>query len=163
MIISCNKSNDNIVEKSHTNIFYNKATEYRDKKLFDSAFLYYNNAKEEFSNDNDTIGIAKSLINMSVIMSDKGDLYGSIETAIEARKILVKKDSLSTSLLASNLNTLAISSKELRNFSDAIKYYEEAINLSNEENHRLAYFNNIGDSYLKLGKTETAILYFKKP
>lgn len=162
LIISCNKSNDNIVEKSHTNIFYNKATEYRDKKLFDSAFLYYNNAKEEFSNDNDTIGIAKSLINMSVIMSDKGDLYGSIETAIEARKILVKKDSLSTSLLASNLNTLAISSKELRNFSDAIKYYEEAINLSNEENHRLAYFNNIGDSYLKLGETETAILYFQK-
>lgn len=161
-IISCNNYNDNIIEKTHTNISYEKATEYRERKIFDSAFLYYNNAKEEFLNSHDSIGVAKALINMSVIMSGKGDFYGSIETAIEARKVLTNKDSLSKSLLASNLNTLAISSKELKNFTDAITYYKEAIDLSNEKDHRLAYLNNIGDSYLKLGENETAILYFQK-
>jgi len=161
-IISCNNYNDNILEKTHTNVSYEKATEYRERKILDSAFLYYNNAKEEFLNSHDSIGAAKALINMSVIMSGKGDFYGSIETAIEARKVLTNKDSLSKSLLASNLNTLAISSKELKNFTDAITYYKEAINLSNEKDHRLAYLNNIGDSYLKLGENETAILYFQK-
>lgn len=161
LIISC-KNPNYIEEKSHTNAPYEKATEYRDKNILDSAFLYYNDGKEEFIKNDDSIGIAKALINMSVIMSEKGDFYGSIETAIEARKVLTNKDSLSKNLLASNLNTLAISSKELKNFSDAILYYKEAITLSNEKNDRLAYLNNIGDAYLHLEENETAISYFQK-
>ncbi|MDV3754041.1 histidine kinase [Elizabethkingia anophelis] len=149
--------------KAEHNYAYDKATEYRDHLKSDSAFIYYLKAKEEFLRYGDMNGVAKSLINMSVIMCDKGDYFGSIEMSIEAKKALsIKNDSISKNLLASNFNTMAIASKELKNYDDAISYYQQAIKLTTDKNHILAYYNNIGDVFFKKNKNSIAVLYFKK-
>lgn len=149
--------------KTERNYAYDKATEYRDHLKSDSAFVYYLKAKEEFLRYGDMNGVAKSLINMSVIMCDKGDYFGSIEMSIDAKKALsIKNDSISKNLLASNFNTMAIASKELKNYDDAISYYQQAIKLTTNKNHILAYYNNIGDVFFKKNRNNIAVLYFKK-
>jgi hypothetical protein len=41
-------------------------------------------AKNDYLKENDSIGAAKSLVNMAIIQTKKGDFYGSIETSLEA-------------------------------------------------------------------------------
>ena len=90
-ILSCSKNKTTKNDISLSNAFYDKAFEFLDHKNKDSAFYYFNLSKDSFSTDQDTIGIAKCLINMAVIQESEGDDYGSQETSVEALKYLNKK------------------------------------------------------------------------
>jgi len=45
----------------------------------DSAFIYFNIAKNDFLNVNDSVGAARSLINMAIIQSDTGDFMVALK------------------------------------------------------------------------------------
>ena len=138
------------------NINYNKAGDYRDSGNYDSAFIYYIFAKNDFLKVNDTLGITKSLINMAIIQTDNGDFFGGIETSLEAEKFLKKNDSITNQLKSSNYNNLALANDELENFDNAQKYYNLALNTTQDNESKYIYYNNIGNTFLGLKNYQKA-------
>jgi signal transduction histidine kinase len=164
-LLHCKKDNKYNTSNSSnpSNANFARAKEFTNTNL-DSAFIHFNLAKNDFLIKNDSVGAARSLVNMAIIQSDKGDYYGSIETSLEADKYLktAPKNKLVNNLYSSNYNNLAISSKFLENFSDAEKYYQEALKMTIDENYISVINNNISDMLILQNKTEPAINHLQK-
>lgn len=161
IILSCSQKNKKIVAYDNSN--YKKGRACRNSNSMDSAFYYYNLAKNDYLKSNDSIGVANSLVNMAVIQTDKGDYYGGIETSLEAKKFLKQEtDSIVRSTSAGNYNNMAIASHFLKNYEDALHFYVKTLELSNDANNRYTYYNNIGDVLITLGKYERAEKYLEK-
>ncbi|MDN4029683.1 tetratricopeptide repeat-containing sensor histidine kinase [Chryseobacterium gambrini] len=163
IIFSCKKDNNKIDFLITSNENFDKAKKLKDINL-DSAFIYFNLAKNDFLSNNDSIGAARSLVNMAIIQSDKGDYYGSIETSLEADKYLKTaiKNEFVNNLYSSNNNNLAISSKSLKNYPDAEKYYQNALKTTLKENYIYVINNNISDMLILQNKIEPAINHLQK-
>lgn len=158
IIFSCSKK-----EPFKNNAYYDQAKICLTTQNTDSAFYYFNMAKNEYSKKSDSIGIAKSLVNMAIIQSDHGDFYGAIETSLEANKFLKKKqDSIVKSTLASSYNCMAIASHFLKNYDSALDYHFKALEYSNDIRNRLVYYNNIGDVLITLRNYKSAKKYLEK-
>lgn len=159
LIISCKDAEKNDIPlKNVINKNYVLAKEITNEEV---AFKYYNSAKEEFLNNKDSLMAGKSLVNMAIIMSNQGDYYGSQQVSIEANKILSPKKNENLEILSSNYNCLAIVSENLKQYDKAIEFYGKAIKLSNDTITKLAYFNNIGNSYLQKKEYFKALNHFK--
>lgn len=158
VIYSCTKK-----EPFKNNSYYDKAKVCLTTNNSDSAFYYFNMAKNEYSKINDSIGTAKSLVNMAIIQSDHGDFYGAIETSLEAnRNLKEKQDSIVKSTLASSYNCIAIASHFLKNYDSALDYHFKALKYSNDIRNKLVYYNNIGDILITLGNYKSARKYLEK-
>lgn len=137
--------------------YYEKAKKFANENTSDSAFYYFNLAKNDYLNNYDSIGTGKSLVNMAIIQHNNGDYYGSIETSLEANKLLKNEnDSIVKSTLASNYNNMAISSSFLKNYNESVDFYKKALQFSNDDKNRYVYNNNIGDAFILLGKYKEA-------
>lgn len=155
---SCSKK-----ESFKNNDYYNKAKIYLQTNNTDSAFYYFNIAKNEYLKINDSIGIGKSLVNMAIIQSGKNDFYGAIETSLEANKFLKREqDSIVKSTLAASYNCIAIASHFLKNYDSALDYHLKALKYSNDSINKLIYYNNIGDILITKGKFKEAEKYLEK-
>ncbi|MCS3867579.1 tetratricopeptide (TPR) repeat protein [Chryseobacterium ginsenosidimutans] len=149
---SCSKKTNN-QDQSIANIYYKKA-----KKIDnDSAFYYFNLAKNSYLDIKDSSGVGRSLVNMAIIQHDRGDYYGSIETSLEANKFLRKlEDSIIRFSLASNYNSMGICSSYLYEFDNSVKFYKEALKYVNDPESKYLYHNNFGDVLTTLGKYRQA-------
>ncbi|WP_407403868.1 tetratricopeptide repeat protein [Chryseobacterium sp.] len=162
-LFSCSKKESLITNEKHSNANYKKAITFRNKNKSDSAFYHFSKAKDLFLKTHDTIGIAKSLINMAIIQSNSGDFHGGIETSIQANNYLKKEnDSLIKSLLASNYNNMGISSASLFRYQNAVDSYKKAIEFSTIDQNKNSYYNNLGVALLSLNQYKNAALYFQK-
>lgn len=142
--------------------YYQKAKKFANENTSDSAFYYFNLAKNDYLNNYDSVGAGKSLVNMAIIQHNNGDYYGSIETSLEANKLLKNEnDSIVKSTLASNYNNMAISSSFLKNYNESVDFYKKALRFSNDDKNRYVYNNNIGDAFILLGKYKEAKKYLE--
>lgn len=142
--------------------YYQKAKKFANENTSDSAFYYFNLAKNDYLNNYDSVGAGKSLVNMAIIQHNYGDYYGSIETSLEANKLLKNEnDSIVKSTLASNYNNMAISSSFLKNYNESVDFYKKALRFSNDDKNRYVYNNNIGDAFILLGKYKEAKKYLE--
>ncbi|MCX8533236.1 tetratricopeptide repeat-containing sensor histidine kinase [Chryseobacterium luquanense] len=159
-ISSC--KNDKITSTDNTN--YKYARFFRESKVLDSAFYYYNLAKNDYLKIKDSLGAGKSLVNMAMIQTQKGDFYGGIESSLEANKYLKRvKDSTTRSTLATNYNNIAFSSNFLKNFDQSLKYYFKTLEYIDENNSlKFICYNNIGDVLITQGKFSLAEKYLEK-
>lgn len=160
-IVSCKKENSS----ENSNINFKKATGHRDSKSSDSAFYYFNLAKNDYLTIHDSIGAARSLANMAIIQTEKGDFFGGIETSLESNKaIKSNSDSLSKKILAANYNNMAIASNYLKNYENAFNYYLQALKYINPKDtaSKYIYYNNIGDVLITLGQYKRAESYLNK-
>jgi len=167
LITSCKKENNiqNINNTSvlTTNPFLEKAKVFRKKNISDSAFYYFNLAKNSFLEKGDSLGAGRSLVNMGIIQTENGDFLGGIESSLEADKyIKQKKDSNVLRTLAANYNNLGIASNYLKYQDKSIEYYIKAINTAVDQENKYIYYNNIGDILTTQGKYEEAINYLEK-
>ncbi|BAP29685.1 uncharacterized protein CHSO_0648 [Chryseobacterium sp. StRB126] len=162
IIVSCKKNNVN----EGININFKKATIYRDSKSSDSAFYYFNLAKNDYLTIHDSIGAARSLANMAIIQTEKGDFFGGIEASLESNKAikLEHSDSLSKKIMAANYNNMAIASNYLKNYENAFNYYLQALKHINQKDtiSKYIYYNNIGDVLITLGQYRSAQNYLNK-
>jgi len=155
LLFSCKEKKIN-----RDNSFYIEARKFRDTNVTDSAFYYYNLAKSEYLKDQDSIGAAKSLVNMAILQTKKGDFYGGIETSLEANNLLKnERDSTVRSTLASNFNNMAISSSFLQNYDESAKFYIQALKYANTGENKFIYYNNIGDVLILQGNNKLAQKY----
>ncbi|MGY5251837.1 tetratricopeptide repeat-containing sensor histidine kinase, partial [Sphingobacterium spiritivorum] len=74
--------------KNSTNPYFDKAIYLLEENKLDSAFIYFDKAKNLFLVKNDSIGVAKCLINNAITLTEKGDYFGGQETSLEAVKYI---------------------------------------------------------------------------
>lgn len=153
-VFSCSKENK---KGKSTNTFYDKAWKYWESKNDDSAFVYFNKAKIIFQNRNDNINTAKCVINMSIIMGNNGDYYGSQEMSLDAIQYLDDKNQEQKEILSSDYNNLGKVTQNLKDYKKAEFFYKEAIRLTNDKNSLLRYNNNLANSYRYQNKYNDAI------
>ena len=160
ILINCKEKTKN--NSSHENNNLNRAVKFRDSANEDSAYVYYVRAKEELLKNNNNAEAARAIVNIAIIECNKGDYHSSIGNSVEAEKLLKnKKDIIALQIASSNYNSIAIASKNLKNYSQAIDYYKLAIKKSQKKTDSLAFYNNIGDTYLEQKNNKFAKSYFK--
>ena len=148
------------VEKSKNPIFL-KAYKFRDAGEKDSAFIYYNKAKEELLQEKDSVNAAVCLINMAIIASDKSDFFGAQELALNAASFLDDKNPDHFNYNLSNYNALGIVSSSLKQYDKAVEFYNKSLEFTADTTFILVIKNNIANNYRKSGKFDVAIPIFK--
>ncbi|WP_312389823.1 ATP-binding protein [Chryseobacterium sp.] len=133
LLFSCTQNKKQKDNQSNTNIYYDKAWDFKDKKVTDSAVINFYKAKDLFLKKNDSVGAGKCLINIGIILTEKGDYFGAQETSLDATKYFNNKNPENYDNIRSNYNNLGIASYNLKDYENAIKFYDFAINYSGSD------------------------------
>ncbi|MEH3113750.1 ATP-binding protein [Pedobacter terrae] len=134
-------------EKVVINPYYDQAFEFLEKKIPDSAFRYFNKAKDLFSQQKDSLGIAKCLINMAMISIDKGDYFGGQEISLEALAYFNLNEKKQFVYLESNYHELALASSLLKDYKQAIIFYNQSLKYAQDSLSVLTTRNNLANAY----------------
>lgn len=159
LVASLSACSDNSAVKKSTesNTFYDQAYQYDDRGLQDSAFLFFNKAKDVFSQRGDSLGIGKCLLNMAIISNSKGDYFGAQELSLSAIPFFKPHNSKEHPYLQSNYNNLGMVSYNLLDFRQAIAFYKTAKKYTLDAAGLLILNNNIANAYRRLGEFNKAI------
>lgn len=156
----CKKYKQRDYLSGEDNLNYAQARVLRDSQKIDSAYYFYNAAKNDYKEIGDSIGVAQSLINMAIIQTNRGDFYGGIETSLEAERFLKSiNDKKAQANLARNFNNMAIASAFLYNYNDAIKFYNYTLKFTNSKKDKAIYYNNMGKLLINMRKFNEAKYY----
>lgn len=153
LILSCSKK-ENLEAK---NSFYDKAFNYREKNKYDSAFLYFDKARDLFLKQKDSFGAGKCLINMAIIQEQFADNFGSQETSLQALRYFDENNLTHFDYLKSNYNNLGITSYNIKNYDDAVKFYDSAIKFAGDTKEEKVYLNNKANAYRELKEYNKAL------
>lgn len=156
ILFSCNKNTRNKAEEKDYDIAY----EYLAASKKDSAFKYFNKAKDYFIQEKMPSFAGNCLVNMAIIQCDNGDYYGSQETGLQATKYLNDKND--TLEIVGNYNNLGVTCQNLKEYSKAAQFYNKAAIFSKDPIYQLTLLNNKAVSYSYLKKFDSAIWIFNK-
>ncbi|WP_184808113.1 tetratricopeptide repeat protein [Epilithonimonas hominis] len=165
LVFSCKKEEKHSsIEKSgrQTNFFYEKSFVFLDQEKLDSAYLYFNKSKELFQRKNDSLGVAKCIVNIAILQEKVGDNYGSIESSLSAFKLLKEKDTSHHSFIFSNYNNLGVTSYDLKNYDDAKRFYNKALLFTSDPIDRIMTANNIAIVYHNQKRYDKAVFIYTK-
>ncbi|WP_343329371.1 hypothetical protein [Polaribacter staleyi] len=147
------KKNKNIKQQAKS---YNKLAIYNYRENFnDSAFYYYRKSKELYIQLGDSINIGMNLLNIGIIESDYGSYSASDSTLVESIKYVKGKRDRT---MASAYNCLAINAKDRFLYTDAITYYNKALEFSTKKSSKNIYKNNLANVYKELKNYPKSIL-----
>lgn len=144
-------------KKKEDNLFYDKAFEFREKKIPDSAFLYFIKARDLFLQQKDTVSAGKCLVNMGIISTDKADYFGGQELSLNAISYFDPKKKDQHFFIHSNYNNLGIATAQLGNYTQALKFYDLALKFAKDSSDIRLYLNNKATSYQKIGDYNAAL------
>ncbi|MBO9673510.1 MAG: ATP-binding protein [Sphingobacteriaceae bacterium] len=136
---------------------YDQAFNYLDANKSDSAFLYFDKAKDLFVQQKDSLGVGKCLLNMAIISTDNGDYYGGQEISLSALPYFDKREKDQHIYIKSNLNNLGLATENLKDYNRAIIFYTEALNYITGATPEAVLKNNIANIYRKRKAYQQAI------
>lgn len=141
LFLSCSRKSTE-KNQSTKNSFFEKAWEYKDKGDTDNALASFYKAKDSFLKQQDSVGAGKCLVNIGIILTEKGDYFGAQETALDANIFFNKKNTSNYEYIKSNYNNLGIASYNLKDYENSLKFYDLAIKFSNNVLDTQIYLNN---------------------
>ena len=161
LIASCSKRSPE-AEKPASNPAYDQAFEFRENGQADSAYLYFSKAKDKFLVDKDSLGAGKCLLNMAIISTDHGDLFGGQELSLSAIQFFNPSQPAHHIYIQSNLNNLGISTYALKDYDGAIAFYKEAAQYTTDTATQLVLQNNIANAYRRKDDLNQALSIYKR-
>jgi len=99
---------------------------------------------------------------MGIILCDKGDYFGAQETSLEARKYLNEDKKLNYNYINANYNNLGVASFNLKDYKNSIKFYDLAIQFSEQISDKHIYLNNKALTLQKTHSYTDAIKIYNK-
>ncbi|MRX76778.1 tetratricopeptide repeat protein [Pedobacter petrophilus] len=144
-------------QKEQTNPFYDRAFEYLKKDKSKEAFSQFDKAKDLFLLQRDSLGVGKCLLNMAIISTNNGDFFGGQEISLNASSYFDKKIKEHDIYNKSNLNNLGFATENLKDYSQAIVFYTEALDYISGKIPETILKNNIANVYRKRGAYQKAI------
>ncbi len=152
-ILFCGCSNKSKKTSSrYSNLQWGEYLHYYKKK--DSAFLMFSRAANS-ANDSLEKGMAYNYIGS--MQQEVGDLYGAQESLTAALHILDIKNDKHRDLIASLYNTLGNTSIVLKNYDEAIHFFDTALVIAKEKNYILEILNGKATALQKKGNYTVAI------
>jgi len=158
-ICSCKQK---VKREKEQNLSYEKAFAFREEGKADSAFLYFNIAKDVFLKRNDNKKAGYCLINMGMISTDRGDYYGAQEISLKALDYFDFKDQETHVYLRSNYNNLGIATQNLRDYKSALDFYDKATEFSKDSLATHVILNNKATTYLLMKSYDAALQIYEK-
>jgi signal transduction histidine kinase len=134
-------------------------------KNLDSAFYYYTRSEKLFKKLNDKKNYSVILLKKGIVQLEINDFLGSDLSLRKAYNLYKNTDDYQK--LYATLNTLGSVSVELKEYSRAIFYYNQALkiikkgNLSNVDYQEANCLNNLGLLYNDLKDYKKSIYYYK--
>lgn len=120
----------------------------------DSTFFYYSNF---VAITTDSLEKGKAYNRMGVIQYDAGDYFGAQESLMGSVGALDPAKPSHDSCLLSTYNALANISLDLKNYDEAIHYFEVASSFSHKKDYKLAPFNGKAVAFQKKGNYPEAL------
>lgn len=145
-----------------SNPFYDKAFDFFYSIHQDSAYIYFDKAKDEFSKSNNKFKQGKCLVFMAIISSNKGDYQASQDLSIEAIKHFNENDINQFEDIHSNYNNLGIASNNLKEYENAIRFYNNALKFTDKADSKLATLNNVASVYKDKKDYKNAIFIYNQ-
>lgn len=161
-LLSCSANQQKKKKDKEANPFHDQAYTYRDSQKPDSAFIFFAKAKDLFLQRKDSLGVANCLVNSAIISTNMGDYFGGQELSLEALSYLNEEKKEDYTYLNSNYNNLAIASERLRNYDNAIKFYDLAIKFATDSSSILLYLNNKANAYQGSKQYKNALVIYNK-
>ncbi|KPH12198.1 hypothetical protein AMQ68_21395 [Chryseobacterium sp. ERMR1:04] len=143
------------------NPYYDRAFEFLEKKNEDSAYVYFDKAKDIFEEHKNRVMEGKCLINIAIISTNKGDYYSGQLISTQAIKYFNENDKDQFSYIYSNYNNLGISSDNLKDYKNAIRFHNLALKFANDEPNKIIALNNLGNVYKENKEYRQAIKIYK--
>jgi hypothetical protein len=145
-----------------TNLAYDKAFTFLEAQKIDSAFHYFNKAKEVFLLHQDSLGVGKCLLNMAIISTDRSDNFGGQELSLSAQDYLNKNIKAQWVYVSSNYNTLGINTYRLGDHKNALRFYDEALRFAESNESKRIIMNNKATLYRETKNYDKAIQVLKQ-
>ncbi|GGE58891.1 hypothetical protein EV200_103436 [Pedobacter psychrotolerans] len=162
LLFSCSEKSPNVkVKTKENNPIYDKAFQYAEEHKTDSAFFYFDKAKDLFLQQEDSLGVAKCLLNMAMISTDNGDYFGGQELSVNASPYFDKRIPKQHIFIKANLNNLGLAYENLKDYNQAIVFYTEALNYTTGVNAEAILKNNIANIYRKRKAYQKAIVIYQ--
>lgn len=120
----------------------------------DSAYYF---ATRVLENSHDTVEKAQAYYIMAIRQLNLGDYYAAQEDLISSIKMLDEQNTAHYQTFASDYNTLANITLDLKEYDAAIENYNHAVQYTYAENDKLQVANNIAVAYQKKKEYERAI------
>ena len=162
LLFSCVKNTHENISKVSKNITYDKAVIFYEKGQQDSAYLYFERAKSVFAAKRETLGVVKCLQYMAITSTDVGDHYGSQELASETLNLLDTKNKNHFPYLQSSYSTLGMAADNLKEYKQALIFYQMALKYAKGNEYELIIENNVANAYRHLKEYNKAIDIYKK-
>ncbi|MDH7464209.1 tetratricopeptide repeat protein [Chitinophagaceae bacterium 26-R-25] len=124
----------------------------------DSAFYYYNKVA---AGSSDSLLMAMANNRMACIQTDAGDYFGSQQSLLLSLKYLSELKQEDRKCLSSDYNELGNTSLGLKNYDEAIKYYDLALKFSSGKPFTRIALNNKAVAYRKKKQYAQAISIYK--
>ena len=160
LLIACSKKEAHI-KNQETNVAYDIAFDFRTSNKLDSAFKYFNTAKDIFLSQNDSLGVAKCLANMGYISTTKGDFFGAQELSLKALDYFNNESDSQFVYIKSNYNNLGRATYQLKDYDNSIRFYDYAIKFSKDSSDTRIYLNNKAKTYQEVKKYNEALKIYK--
>ncbi len=159
--VACTKKNGHDTNVRE-NVYYDRAYSLLNERKTDSAFFYFNLAKESFLETKDSLNLANCLVQMAIILTDLGDYFGGQETSLQAMDYLDGSNPKHHYYLAANFNNLGISALMLRDYQQSLRFYESAIRFSHDVQRTRTYLNNKAKSLQQLEDYPEALAIYER-
>lgn len=149
-----NKSNN---KHEQQNLYYQKAIKYRDVGRIDSSYAYFNRAKDQYLLQKDSLGVGKCLVNMGYIAKNEGDYFSAQEISLSAISYLDEPKKDQAGLISSNYNTLGLAFYQLREYTNALRFYNYALKFIDVPLYKYICLNNIAKVQEEIHNYDEAI------
>lgn len=146
ILLSCS-ADQTQEEASVANPYYDQAFAFLDAGKADSAFRYFDQARELFLANKDSLRVAACLIQMAITLTNQNDYFGAQETSLQANDYLDVENPKHHIYLSSNFNNLGRSTYLLKDFDRAISFYDSAIQFSDDSLNTRIFLNNKAKAY----------------
>lgn len=128
----------------------------------DSAFFYFIKAKDLFLLQKDSLGAGKCLVNMGIISAEKGDYFGSQELSLNALSYFNQKKEAQHVFICANFNNLGVATYNLKDYPNALRFYDEAVRFSKNPLNTRVYLNNKAKVYQDIKDYKSALKIFNQ-
>lgn len=140
---------------------------YSSAAISDSAYRDYFKAQKIYTQINDELNLAKTLISKATLQFNEGDFFESEIGVFKALEILKREKNVNDKLYEC-YNLLGILYNEKEEFNKALEYQNKALNALKDKSIpidlqlKATSLNNIGFIYINKGDYKKAIVYFER-